>query len=106
MERKRIWIEGESWTVDGSDGISHEEMISRLLGINRMDDLVNMSSDSMENTTTISTGHWEIESDEDYARRKDNEEKWKKNKSNMVVISTGEYDMLREKAGRYDDLCK
>ena len=46
------------------------------------------------------------ENDAEYKQRLANEQMRERNKSNLVVINTTEYDELKEKASRYDDLCK
>lgn len=105
MERRAIWVKGESWLVDGQDGIVCGELQKMLYRLSSAD-IVKIDTDNMENVTYITSGYWEEENDAEYKQRLANEQMRERNKSNLVVINTTEYDELREKAGRYDDLCK
>jgi len=73
--------------------------------------MVEMWKNEDENETTIYIGRWRDETEEEVAARLKEAERVRENAnklcgSNMVVISTGELDKLREKAEKYDQLCK
>jgi len=105
MERKKLWVKGESWTVEGQEGIVCGELQKMLYSLSSAD-IVKIDTDNRENRTYITSGHWEEENDAEFKQRLANEQMSKRNKSNLVVIHTSEYDQLREKAAMYDQLCK
>jgi len=81
--------------------------------INQYDphDQVSMWSNESEDEITIQIGRYRMETDEEVEKRMKEAERVKSNAeklsgSNIVVISTGEYDALKEKAWKYDKLCK
>ena len=103
MERRRKWVDGEGWWVEGGSGIKCEDLIAGLLQINRMNDLVKVECDR-EGTTTVSTGYWHEETDEEYKNRCEVAKKMRG--SDMVAIKLWEFTALVEKAAMYDQLCK
>lgn len=110
MNKRKIWQDLYQEMHPSKQGIPVHKVMEIVCNW-EADDLVEMWANKDADETTIYIGRWRDETDEEVEKRLAEAARVKANAeklsgSNMVVISTGEYDALKEKASKYDELCK